>query len=255
VKIEEYRHMSDVEDKMWWYRNLHENLLVSLKNFGTTAIVSGQKRPVIFDAGCGTGGFLSTLHEHWPTASLFGLDISPEALDIAHKKTGATLVLGSVNEIPFPNEKFDIVICADVLYHKNVEEGQAASELFRCVSKGGVCIVNLPAYGWLRSYHDKQVGGVRRYTLGKAKSLMSSVGFEIKFSTYWNSVLFPLMVAKRKLLHGKQNHTSDVKLMPESIERLFYRLAGLERFALANGIPLPYGGSVLIVCQKMTGGV
>ena len=69
------------------------------------------------------------------------------------------------------------------------------------------------------SRHDAAVHNVRRYTLRGLGQLLHSAGFRPVYTTYWNTVLFPLMVITRKLLPARKN-ISDVTLYPRLLEAL-----------------------------------
>ncbi|HLY57408.1 MAG TPA: class I SAM-dependent methyltransferase, partial [Stellaceae bacterium] len=64
---DEYPKMRAVEDRMWWYRGLHANLLAMA---GLPDLPPGP----VLDAGCGTGGLLRRLHEALGDRTLVGLD-------------------------------------------------------------------------------------------------------------------------------------------------------------------------------------
>ena len=76
---------------------------------------------------------------------------------------------------------------------------------------------------------------------------MEEAGFRVRRVTYWNCLLFPLMVAKRLLV---RNAGSDVQEMPAPINALFAAIIGLERRLIGWGVSLPFGGSILLVAQK-----
>jgi SAM-dependent methyltransferase len=240
----EYQRMAEVEDRMWWYRNLHHNLLA------VTASIAGKPLAVslagkrVLDAGCGTGELLRRLETAAPHAELRGIDISERAVAFARTKTRAEIDTGSVDTLPYPDASFDLVTSADVLYHRLVDQERAISEMRRCLKPGGLLVVNLPAYEWLRSYHDEHVGGARRYARGATIRLFASLGFETCRCGYWNTVFFPLMAAKRKLLPGGAEG-SDVALMPAPLEAAFHAATGIERGLLRAGILMPFGGSLI----------
>ena len=50
------------------------------------------------------------------------------------------------------------------------------------------------------SRHDTAVHNARRYTRANVLRLLRAAGFRPIFAGYWNIMLFPLMVATRKLL-------------------------------------------------------
>lgn len=72
---------------------------------------------------------------------------------------------------------------------------------------------------------------------------MAGVGFGRIRTTYWNTLLFPLMVARRLLPGGG----SEVGLLPAPLERLFDAVASFESALLRSGLRLPFGGSILAV--------
>ena len=64
-------------------------------------------------------------------------------------------------------------------------------------------------------------------------------------ATYWNTLLFPLMVLRRKLFRGG----SDVHAYPALVDRFFQAALATERALLAWG-SAPFGGSVFVVGQR-----
>lgn len=236
----EYLRMAEVEDAMWWFRGLHGHLLS----------LARSHRPLrILDAGCGTGGMLARLTADLPGASVVGMDFDRTACDLARDKAGRPVVNGSLNQLPFRDGAFDLILSADVLCHMSIDEPQAVDELARCLAPGGALVLNLPAYQWMYSVHDRQVHTARRYTRGGLSALLARHGLRAERATYWNTVLFPLMVLRRKLLKPSDD-TSDVMPYPAPIERLFRAIMGFERFLVGRGVDLPFGGSVLVKAVK-----
>ena len=81
------------------------------------------------------------------------------------------------------------------------------------------------------------------------RRLLRAAGFRPVYATYWNAVLFPLMVLTRKLL-PRSTARSDVKLYPRSVEALCRAATGLETALLRAAVRLPFGGSMLAVAAK-----
>ena len=80
--------------------------------------------------------------------------------------------------------------------------------------------------------------------------LLEGAGFRLLFASYWNTILFPLMVLTRKLLPSGAGATSDVKLHPPAVEALCRAATGIEHALLRRGWRLPFGGSVIAVAAK-----
>ena len=237
----EVERLAEAEERMWWFRALHRNLI---RLFRATARDGGSER--LLDAGCGTGGFLARLGNARPGAFCAGIDRDALACRFARGK-GATVAQGSIDALPFADNTFDAVFSADVLCHGGVDQGQALLEMRRCLKPGGALVLNLPAYRWLYSAHDRAVDNVRRYARTEVATLLAEAGFVSIRTTYWNTLLFPLMAARRKL--GSAAGASDVALLPKPLEWLLAGVAAAESGLLAGlfawGLRLPFGGSIL----------
>lgn len=242
VQPDEYRKMAGVEDAMWYYRALHRHVVRSL----TTALPAGPAQ--VLDAGCGTGGLLRRLRAARPQWTLTGLDFSPLACALARERTDSEVVPGSVVALPFGDGRFDAISSCDVLCQVAGPE-QAVREFHRCLRPGGWVILTMPAYQWMYSYHDREVGNLRRYSRGEVEALLGGGGFTVRRSTYWNMLPFPLAVIRRRILAPAAT-TSDVGLFPAPVEAVFNALMAVEHAWLGPGGRLPFGNSVLTVAQK-----
>jgi SAM-dependent methyltransferase len=177
------------------------------------------------------------------------VDRDRRACVLARAKSRCEIVAGSIDALPFPTRAFDVIVSADVLCHRGVDQDAALAELHRCLKSGGRLVLNLPAYDWLKSAHDARVHNARRYTAADLTRLLSRYGFGQIRATYWNMLLFPLMVLRRKLLNPTRG-ASDVMLYPAPIERVFRGLLRLENLVMSTGCALPFGGSVLVRAVK-----
>lgn len=232
----EYALMDAVEDRMWWYRALHTRLLDSLSD------VSGR----VLDAGCGTGGFLAALRAARPDLHRVGLEWAAAAARRARDKAAAPVARGSVNAMPFADGCFDAVVLADVLCHGAVEPALALAECRRTLRAGGRLVMNMPAYAWMLSAHDRRVHNTRRITATEAGSLLRDAGFVPRRIFYWNALLLPLMVMQRKVL-ARGESASDVAAFPPWLDAI---LLGVTRFERSLPFSLPAGGSVLAIAER-----
>jgi SAM-dependent methyltransferase len=230
---------------MWWFAAAHANLLLGYRMTSAPAA-----RTALFDAGCGTGGLLARLAADYPDRTVIGLDADRAACARAAAKSLRPVCTGSVNALPFADGAFGAIFSADVLCHRDVEERAALAQFRRCLCDGGVLVLNLPAYPWMLSRHDRAVYNVRRYTRPAVVQLLQAAGFRLLFASYWNVVLFPVMVLTRKLLPQGNGAASDVRLYPAPIEALCRAATGVERTLLRRGMRFPFGGSLLAVAAK-----
>jgi SAM-dependent methyltransferase len=243
MQTEEYLKLAAVEDRMWYFRSLHRHLARELE-----ANLPGSA--AVLDAGCGTGGLIRRLAPQRPDWSWTGVDLSPLAVGLARARCGpaADLHEASVTGLPFSAAAFDAVVSADVLYHVD-DDAAALREFFRVLRPGGVVVLNLPAYPWLWSYHDTAVHSRRRYAIGETLAKLRAAGFAGVRFTHWNTLPFPLIVVRRKLLPAPREG-SDVKLGSAPVEHLFNALMSLEHAWIRRVARLPFGCSILAVATK-----
>ena len=237
----EYERLAIAEERGWWFRGLHANLIRAWQERARAGDA------VLLDAGCGTGGLLTRLAEAAPLARRYGLEFDVGAAETARAKSGAALMVASVLAPPLAPQCCDAIFSADVLCHRGIEPAAALAALAPCLKPRGLLVLNLPAYRWLFSGHDRAVDNVRRFGAGEVRALLRAAGLiEIRIA-YWNSLLFPLMVAQRLLHRGAK---SDVELLPPLVERLFGSILRCELSLAACGLRLPFGGSILATAVK-----
>lgn len=232
----EYALMDAVEDRMWWYRALHHRLRNAL----------GDVRGRVLDAGCGTGGLLAVLRVQRSDLIRFGVEWDGIAAIRAKAKSAAAITRASVNALPFADNSFDAAVSADVLCHAAVDPATALAELKRVLCPGGRLVINMPAYQWMLSAHDRRVHNVRRLTARAAAEMLRQAGFKNVRSVYWNGLLLPLMLVQRKIL-ARGNAVSDVAPFPPWLDSMLH---GMTEFERRLPFRLPVGGSVLAIAEK-----
>jgi SAM-dependent methyltransferase len=232
----EYQLMDAADTTMWWYRALHARVAEALN--GTV----GR----LLDAGCGTGGLLAALPMRMSALSRIGIEASAFGAARARQKSGAPVVCGSVNALPFAAASFDAAVATDVLCHADVDPAAALAELRRVLRPGGRLVVNMPAYAWLFSAHDRRVHNARRQNRKQVQDALANAGFVRIRAHYWNGLLLPMMIAQRKLFARGNDAASDVAPFPPWLDTILHAVTAIER---RLPFPLPAGGSVLATAE------
>ena len=240
----EYEIMHAVEDRMWWYRGLRLLVGQTLKR----ALVRSKAAGLVLDAGCGTGGMLARLGAAVEGRTTIGLEYDGIAAGLAANKSRRPVAVGSINQVPLAEGALAGYVSLDVYSHGNVEPARALGEARRCLAAGAVMVLNLPAYQWMLSAHDKRVHNVRRFTRSEARALLAAHGFRVVRASYWNTFLFPLMLLHR--LTERADAGSDVRDYPGWLDAIFSAALAIERALIALGISLPFGGSLLVVAER-----
>ena len=238
----QYQKMFEMEDSFWWFKGKQEILLALFQQF-----VGNKKDLLLFDIGCGTGGWLVKLNNF---GKAYGLDLSPLALDLCKKRGLRTIVQGTGEALPFLAEIFDVVTAVDFFYHRQVDNEKVMQELSRILKKGGIIIFSDSALKFLRGPHDKAMHGKTRYSIREVQDLLSSCGFQIKKISYSNFILFPVILTRRLWTKWTgRGAESDVQRIPSFLNRIFFKCLQLEAILLPR-FRFPFGSSVICVARK-----
>lgn len=239
--------MFELEDNHWWYLGLRALVCSSLNR-----ILHKSDRLRILDVGCGTGGLLARCGAN----KAFGLDLSDEAIRFCKlRKLNNRVIKASACAIPFNEQSFDLIVSLDVLYHRGVGSDLGAlKEFYRILDQDGLVFLNLPAYDFLRSEHDRAIHTGHRYTRKELGEKVEKAGFEIEKITYRNTILFPWAVVKRFwegifLKNGKIPR-SDLRPLPDLINKLLACLLLLENRFIVSIFSFPFGLSLFCIARK-----
>jgi SAM-dependent methyltransferase len=246
LKPLEYRRMFEAEERQWWYAG-QRGVAAALVGPWARARGGGLR---LLDAGCGTGFNLLALA---PLGSALGIDLSAEAIRFCRERRVRAL-RGSVLRLPFADAAFDAVTSFDVIYHDWVSDDRAAvAEMARVLRPGGALLVRVPALEALRGAHDAEVLTRRRYTRGELLTLLEGCGLEVVRATYCNSLLLPLLFARRTLDRLLGREGSDVGFLPPLVEGLFRGAMRVEAWCVRRGLSFPLGASVVALALKAGG--
>jgi SAM-dependent methyltransferase len=234
------RQTHEAEDRHWWYRGRRTVL------DGVIAQLGLPKPARILDAGCGSGRNMVELAR---LGTVTGIELSPTSVAIARERGCGEVIEGSVLELPFDGDSFDLAVSLDVIEH--LEDDLAAlRELRRAVAPGGVLLVTVPAYQWLWSGHDVVNHHHRRYTRSSLQRVAEQAGWQQVRTTYFNSLLLPLAIILRVLdrFNTKTTESSlDLWVPPELLNRVLEQPLLLEAAAIGRGGRIPAGLSLLAV--------
>jgi SAM-dependent methyltransferase len=236
--------MYEAEAAQWWYAGQRAIATALLGPFLRGLAV---ERPRVLDAGCGTGFNLLALSR---LGRAVGVDLAPEAIAFC-KERGVRAVRASLLALPFENALFDAVTSLDVLYHAWVTDDRAAvAEMARVVRPGGLLLVRVPALRALWGAHDVEVQSRHRYTRGELEGLLEGCGLRVVRATYCNSLLLPVLFARRTLDRLLGREGSDVGFLPAPLEWAFKQALLVEAALVRRRVSFPLGASVVALARK-----
>ena len=90
-----------------------------------TTVSLAQVKPgdCVLEVGCGTGTLtLAAKRQAGPSGKVFGIDIIPGMIELCERKAAqanldVTFQLGSIDDIPFSANQFDVVMCSFMIFH------------------------------------------------------------------------------------------------------------------------------------------
>jgi SAM-dependent methyltransferase len=239
---EEFHEMEALEESHWWFRG--KRLLLE----ALLSLAGGGPGPRILDLGCGTGGVLQALA---PQGSAVGIDSVELALRFCRNKGLASVVQGSVLELPFRLASFDVCVLMDVLEHVD-DEAALLTEVRRVLRPGGAAVISVPAFQLLWSQHDVTFQHRRRYRRNDLQARAREAGLQVEWCGYTNFFVFlPALVWRvvRRWTGIAPRARTDFFRAPAVLNRVLlsgYRLeAAMLRFS-----PFPFGVSVACVARN-----
>ncbi len=247
----EFRMMYEAEEKLWWYRILHEKVLTEIQHkFGHKKDIS------ILDLGCGTGGLLHFLLQH-NYQNLRGIDYSDASIYFS-KLRNLNVQKATIDNISalFETQQFDVIICNDVFYCLDkIQIINALQHISLLLKTDGVFLSNNNAFNVFYGTHDIAVGGKWRFTRKDFQEYMQNTPLQIQYHSYWTWMLSPLVLTIRifqqiqlKLgLIDTSKLVSDVSVPPDWLNELFYGIVKFEEKILDRGF---FGSSLFMSCKK-----
>lgn len=141
-------------------------------NKALVKVLNPQAGSSILDIGCGTGILLDQLISLKRDLKLFGIDISPEMINVSKEKLGKqiNLQIGSANKLPYKNNSFDYVTCS-TSFHHHPSSKNSLDEMYRVLKPGGTLVLL-----------DLHTDGILRKILCKLDNIISNEGKTFLFT-------------------------------------------------------------------------
>jgi SAM-dependent methyltransferase len=239
-----FAELAQLEQGNFWFRARNRLILWALQRYA----------PVFSDfleVGCGTGYVLQGVAEAFPGARICGTEAQTEGLQFAADRVPrASFLQMDARQMPFDGE-FDVIGAFDVIEHIREDEAVLA-QMRRALNPGGSLLLTVPQHPFLWSEYDVRAHHVRRYTRDELRQKLTRAGFDIVKMTSFVSVLLPLMMLSRLT---RRTDAADYDPLAELriggvANSLLEHALDAERLLIHAGLPLPIGGSLLVVARR-----
>jgi SAM-dependent methyltransferase len=237
------RAMLELDEHHWWYRGRREIVRTELERLPL------PPHAEVLDAGCGSGRTLEDLVAY---GSVQGVELDPDAAAFAAARGCGEVKVGTLEELPWEPDRFDLITCLDVLEHVP-DDHRALSELRRVASPGGWLLATVPAYPALWSLHDRANYHYRRYTRRSLRLALARAGWELRRMTSFNSLLLApaaLVRFAQRRREPDSDYSPELELGPAWLNGLLQRPLMAEARWLARGHTLPAGLSLLALARN-----
>ncbi|MBR0965830.1 class I SAM-dependent methyltransferase [Bradyrhizobium diazoefficiens] len=237
--------LSKVEATFFWFVARNE-LIVGLAN----KFFPEARR--FLEIGCGNGTVLGAMARSRQWERLVGSELQPAGLAHARQRLASDVEFVQMDARSIPcTGLFDLVGAFDVIEHIADDEGTLRG-LHAAMQIGGGIILSVPQHPWLWSRADEVSHHQRRYRRGELEEKLLRNGFEVLFSSSFNALLFPLMVASR--LMGERKGQADEIFYGFTLNRhvndVFTSLLRAEIRMTLAGFSWPIGGSRIVVARR-----
>lgn len=198
----------ELQKNWWWFEGRRDLILQLIKDIPYTKVL---------EIGCGSGELSNHLKNY------IGIDISPKT---------SKFIIGDAHTLPIKDNSVDLILLLDLLEHSN--DKLVMTEVYRILKPNGNVIITVPAFMFLWSQHDVDNHHKKRYRDGE----LPFRKFQILNWTYWNSILFPIMILAKK-------KKSQLIVLPRSINYILEKILKIENYLISKNVRLPIGVTII----------
>lgn len=246
-----YNEYYNLERLNWWFTIRRKILSERI------SLILGKPTQLhSLNIGAATGSTSDMLKEF---GDVMSIEFDQECCDFTKTFLTTPIIQGSILELPFENECYDLVTAFDVIEHVE-DDVKSIDEMYRVCKPGGYIVITVPAYQFLWSEHDVVNHHYRRYTLNQLLHLLENKDGKIIYKTYFNSILFFPIVFFRLLTSGLKKVFKNNEAESKSDSNVFgtkgffnnflSSIFKIDYYLLKWGFRFPAGVSIMLFFKK-----
>ena len=177
------------------YMARYYDLIMPLMTFGrektlrqlTIKLAQLMPGDKVLEVGCGTGTLsLAAKAQVGSSGEVVGIDIAPEMVAVASHKASRKCVdisfqVGSIENIPFPDNRFDDVICSFMIFHMpEYVRIKGFTEIYRVLKSGGhlfILDLTVPDHPWARRFVQMHFGHMMQHDVRELAPVLKENSF------------------------------------------------------------------------------
>ena len=247
--VYDYYIKSNIQEDHWWFRSRNNIILAVLTNYLDNKDINNSE---ILDIGCGLGQIFPILGKF---GHVEGIEKNSSFVKVLKNKYPDIEIHNA--EFPNPNldnRKFDLISMFDFLEHTDnpVNILRVTNNILK---NDGLLLVTVPAYRWLWSNIDELSHHFRRYDKNILRIEIEKEGFECIYSSYFMTLLFPLVFIYRKIipfLFFKKIILQDLELKKpiNILNNFLYHIMNIETYFVRRKVSFIYGSSIISIFKK-----
>lgn len=241
---EDLHFLFEIEENYFWFKVRNLILRYLFERY------LGRGPYKVMEIGAGNGIVLKALQSlgyQLTAAELYLTGLK----NIQKRLPDIQLVQLNILTIPF-REVYDAIGAFDVIEHIENDD-KAIQNLYQALRPGGFLFLSVPQCSFLWSQTDVYSGHKRRYTRSSLFPKLCKQGFSIRYWTSFVFSLFPLILISRLRMKNKTVSYQDIRSEFDISSRantILYHILSMDYYLIRLGIRLPFGSSLIVVCQR-----
>lgn len=186
MNSEQFQLHAEIEQEHWWFVARRQILC----RLATEALPPSPETMVV-DIGCGTGGNIAALADHY---RCIGIDTSAEGIELARQRFPQVQFIAGQAPADLGDlfGQARLFLMTDVLEH--IQDDYAMfSSLMAASSPGTYFLLTVPADESLWSEHDESFGHYRRYDRARLEGIWAGLPATTLLVSYFNTRLLPII--------------------------------------------------------------